>query len=297
MRDNGKGMGFGIFLLTVGIVWLLYIFKIVTMSTFYALFTLWPLILVVIGIGIIFRNSRFIRMASWLVLLAVVISYGYFAAPSKGSVIINNTKAAVTKVTLEKLPKTEKGELSLDFGVTQLFVDSATSNLIDANISEALVQHSETMKDSNNTASIVFEMKGYNFVNYNGKLRNDFHLNNDVIWKLDLDTGVIDGKLDLSGLKVEKLDIDTGASNIKLDMGSYNTALKIDAGASKIDITLPKNTGMKIKLDGGLNNTNLDGPGWVKKGDWRYSPGYGSKSFIIDADVSLGVGKLTVVNK
>ena len=324
MRDNGKGMGFGIFLLTVGIVWLLYIAKIVTLSTFYALFTLWPLILVAIGVGIIFRNSRLIRSASWLVILAVVIGYGYFSAPVKGPVIINNTKAADTivaetkaadtesevsdaadvqdedtKVTIEKLPETEKGNLTIKLGATQLFLDSETSNLLDASITKELVKHSESMKDSNRMASILFEMKGYNAENlkFVNKLRNDFHLNKDVIWKLELDTGAIDGNLDMTGLKIEKLDIDTGASKFKLDMGSYNTELDIDAGASVIEIIMPEDTGMRINLDGGLNSTNLDGPGWVKKGDWYYSPGYDSKSFKIEANVNLGVGKLTVNNK
>lgn len=299
MRDNGKGLGFGIFLLAVGIVWLLSIAHIVTMSTFYALFTLWPLILVAIGVNIIFRNSRLIRTVSWLVLLVVVICYGYFAAPSKGPVIINSTKAADAKVTLEKLPETEKGELSLKFGATQLYLDSATSNLLEATVSEGLIQHSESMKDNNRNASIVFELKGYNISNlkFAEDLRNDFHLNDSIIWKLVLDTGAVEGNLDMTGLKVEKLDIDTGASNFKLDMGSYNTELKINAGASKIDITLPEDTGMRIKLDGGLNNTNLDDPGWVKRDGWSYSPEYDSKSFKIEADMSLGVGKLTVVNK
>lgn len=297
MRDNeGKGLGFGLLLLTAGIVWLLSIAGIVTMSTFYALFTLWPLILVAIGVGFIFKNSRLIRTVSWLVLLVIVICYGYFTAPSKGYVIINGAQAANAKVTLEKLPETEKGELSLSLGATQLFIDSATSNLLDASISEELVEHSESLKDNNRTASIVFKMKGYNIANlkHTNKLRNDFHLNNNVIWKLVLDTGAIEGNLDMTGLKVEKLDIDTVASKLKLDMGSYNTELKIDAGATKIDITLPKDTGMRIKLDGGLNSTNLDSPGWVKKGGWRYSPGYDSKSFKIEADVDMGVGKLTV---
>ena len=299
MHDNGKGLGFGIFLLTVGIVWLLSTAKIVTMSTFYALFTLWPLILVAIGISIIFRNSRLIRIASWLLLLVTVICYGYFAAPSKGPVIINSIKTADTKVTLEKLPETEKGELTLEFGATRLFMDSATSNLLEATVSEGLVQHSESMKDNNRNASIVFEMKGYNISNlkFADELRNNFHLSDRVIWKLIIDTGAVEGNLDMAGLKVEKLDIDTGASKFKLDMGSYNTELKIDAGASEIDITLPEDTGIRIKLDGGLNNTNLDDPGWVKKDGWRYSPEYDSKSFKIEADMSLGVGKLTVVNR
>jgi len=296
MRDNGKGLGFGILLLTAGIVWLLNIAGIVNMSTLFALFKLWPLILVAIGVGFIFKKSRMARTAAWLVILAVIICYGYFTTPAEGALIVDGSKVTKSTVTYNKLPETEKAELLIEFGATQLFVDAETSNLLDANISEELVRHSQSLKDSNRTASIDFSMKAYNLINFKNteKLRNDFHLDKNVIWKLVLETGAIEGNLDMTGLKVEKLDIDTGASMLKLDMGSYNTELKIDAGATKIDITLPEDTGMRIKLDGALNNTNLDKKGWVKKGDWRYSPGYDSKSFQIEADVDMGVGKLTV---
>ncbi len=298
MRDNGKGLGLGIFLLTLGILWLLSMAKIVTISTLYALITLWPLILVAIGIGILFRNKWAVRTVTWLVLLAVIVGYGYFAAPLNGPVIIH-TQSANTNVTLDKLPNIEKGELKLDLGATKLFVDSQTANLLDASIDQELVSHRETTKEDDRTADIYFKMKGINLVNlkFTNKMRNDFHLNKDVIWTLSLDTGAIEGNLDLSGLKVEKLDIDTGASMLKVAMGSYDTVLNLDAGASSIDITLPADTGIRVRMDGALNNTNLDNAGWEKKGNLHYSPDYDSKAKKIEAYINMGVGKLTIENR
>ena len=303
MRNNGRGLGFGILLLTVGAVWLLSIAKIVTWSTLNALITLWPLILVAVGVGFIFRNNRAVRTLTWLVLLAVVIGYGYIA-PSNQSWIRydlhlgdKTNYSNGSKVTLEKKPQTEKAELTLDYGATQINIDSETSSLLDASINETLVKHSEDLNGQ--TASIKFEMKDKDFVNIGAidKLRNDFHLSKDVIWDLNLDTGAIDGDLDMSNLKVEKLEVDTGATTLNLDMGSYNTVMKVSSGAAKIDITLPEDTGMKIKIDGGLNNTNLKSKGWEEKGDWNYSPDYDSKSFKIEAVIDNGFGNLTVENR
>jgi hypothetical protein len=304
MRNNTRGLGFGIFLLTVGAVWLLSIYHIVTWSTLNALFTLWPLVLVAIGIGFIFRSNRIVRMFTWLVLLAVVIGYGYYAP-------VNNTwfkydlhfgdgtnySSYTTNVTLDKKQHNEKAELLLDYGAMNVSIDSNTSRLLDATINDAIVKHSENLDGS--TASIKFEMKDEKVINLGGldKLRSDFHLSKGVVWNLKLNTGAIDGNIDLNGLKVEKLDIKTGLSSLRLDMCSYNTVMKIETGASKIDITLPEDTGMKIKIDGGLNNSNLEKRGWVVKDDWYYSPDYNSKDYKIEAVINNGLGDLSVENR
>jgi hypothetical protein len=300
MRNNGRGLGFGILLLTVGAVWLLSIAKIVTWATFNALFTLWPLVLVAIGIGFIFRSNRIVRTLTWLVLLAVVIGYGYIN-PAKDPWIRFDSNAANvpnTTVTLEKSPQTEKADLTLDYGAMQINIDSEGSGLLDASINNSIISHSVEELD-NRTKSIKFEMKNKSFIDLSGinKLRSDYHLSRDVVWNLMLNTGAIDADLDLGGLKVEKLDIKTGVSSLNLDMGSCNTVMKIESGASKIDISLPDDTGMKIRIDGGLNNSNLEKNGWAKENNLYYSPDYNSKDFKIEAEINNGLGDLSVENR
>lgn len=300
MRSNGKGAGFGIFLLTVGIIWLLSMAKIVTWSTLNALCTLWPLILVAVGVGFIFRSSRVIRTITWLALLAVIIGYGYYF-PSDQPLIkydLHFGDDQSSKVMIEKKPLTEKGELTLDYSAMQVNIGAAESGLLDTNVNDALVDHTEEWKDDDRTASIKFKMKENRVINLASlnNLRNDFHLGRDVIWSLKLKTGATTGNLNLSGLKVDKLDIDTGFTTLRLDMGSYNTVMNIGSGVSKIDITLPGDTGMKIRI-GGLNSSNLEKAGWKKKGDWYYSPDYDKKEYKIDAEVKNGVGSLKVENR
>ena len=167
MRNKSKGRGFGIVLLSAGIVWLLAMADIVTLSTLKAVYTLWPLILVAIGISIIFKKNGLVKIAVWFTLLAVIIGYGYFAKPSwnyhifeKRNVTSNGqvgstasdisvdssavntrisekdtsmtnedgTAASVEHIVIEKVPRTQKAELSLKFGAAQISLDANTEN-------------------------------------------------------------------------------------------------------------------------------------------------------------------------
>lgn len=302
MHDRHRGLGFGIFLLMIGSVWLLALAHIVTIKTLFALMTLWPLILVAIGISIIFRNNRFIRTTAWLAVLAAVVCYGYFGEPARspfisGSFITDEKWSGERQtVSIDKKPETENAELDLKFGASKLNIDSSASGLLEADIVKDAVNYTQSQSDGNHSPRLEFAMKNFNvgMLEDEASMVSRFSLNKDVIWKINIQTGAESDNIDLSGLKTEKLELKTGMSEIRLKMGSYDTYVKIDAGASKIDITLPEDTGMRIKLDGGVNSTNIDGSGWTEDGYWHYSPGYNDKSHKITASVHMGVGNLTV---
>ncbi len=302
MRVRHRGLGFGIFLLMAGAIWLLSLAHIVTINTFYAFLALWPLILVAIGISIIFRNNRFVRAGTWLALTAAVVCYGYFGSPVRPTLINWNFNIDEKwsderqTVTFEKKPGIESAELDLKFGASKLSIDSSGSGLVEADILKDAVRYSpHSLSDNDSSPRLEFEMKSVNvgMLNNNAAdLVSRFSLNKDVIWKINIQTGAESDDIDLSGLKTERLDLKTGMSKIRLKMGSYDTYVRIDAGASKIDITLPEDTGMKVRLNGAMNKTDMDG--WVKDGDWRKSPGYGEKSHNITAEINMGVGKLAI---
>lgn len=294
MKSN-KGVGFGVFLLTVGIIWVLVSVGVISWSIFNALLVLWPLILVIIGVNIIFRNNEIIKAVAWLAFLAVVISYGYFF--DNGSKITGEDIQAGRSVTIERLAEVQKGNLKIAFGGTRVSLDSETSKLLEAKIQDKGITQSE--KPSGSEIFISFDKKNYNIIDFNSNLRthyNAFHLSSQVPWNIDVDTGAIDGNFDMSGLSVEKLSLDTGAANLTLTLGDKfsNPAVDINAGASKIDINVPADAGVRVRMDGSLNSTNLDGPDWEKKNGTYYSKGYDEAAVKIDMDVDMGVGKFTV---
>lgn len=299
MERSRSGIGFGIFILTIGILWILANTGVITWSIVNALFVLWPLILVLIGVNIIFRRNEIIKALVWIAFLAILVSYSYFF-DGRGISDKNMAGGRVTAVDMQ--PETQKGELKLAFGGIKINLDSSTSNiskLLEPDLQDPNIKQSVDNRDNNRTVSIVFEKSKYWFTNFNfgNSYNSRFHLNNAVVWDLDIDTGALDGTFDMSGLKVEKFSLDMGAANLKLIMGSYNTSMKINAGVSKMDIEIPQDTGMKVKIDGGLNNTNLNEKGWEKRGDgYYYSPDFDqkSKAYHIVADVSMGVSNLSV---
>lgn len=296
MENRHRGFGFGVFLLTLGLLWILVTTGVVTWSILDALYVLWPLIIVLIGINIIFKRNALIKAGAWIIFLAVLISYSYIYEDKTPS---GYKLEAGDAVSIERQAETQKAELRLALGGTRINLDSNTDKLLEASLQDKDTKHSNELQENNSKAYIVFEKSRYTFENLQFKDNNgsSFHLNRGVIWDLDFDTGAIDGEFNMSDLKVENIDLDVGAANAKLIMGSYDTKLKIGAGASKIDIEIPQNAGIRVNMEGGLNNTNMDEPGWEKRDGWYYSPGYDGKQFKLEANVKMGVGKFTVTSR
>jgi DUF4097 and DUF4098 domain-containing protein YvlB len=73
-----------------------------------------------------------------------------------------------------------------------------------------------------------------------------------MIWDIDIDTGAVNGTLDISNLKINSIDLDTGAANLDLAFGNKNksTDVKVDAVASNINIDVP-NGNQTIKINFG----------------------------------------------
>lgn len=308
--DKGKGIGFGVFLLTVGLVWVLVSVGVITWSIMDALWTLWPLLLVLIGVNIIFKHNEWIKAGAWVLFLAVVISYGYFvenrtstgnnAGPGAGDTIVeqNVNNGETGSVTWEKDAQTQSGEFRLSFGASRIVVGNTAANLVEAKLEDPDIKHYLNYPDGKKeTVSVHFDKKNYPVIktgpiNYT----NWFYLNDNMIWNLNVDTGAADTTLDLSNLKVEKLDIDMGAASMKLIFGDKHslTSVKVNAGVSKIDIDLPKSVGMRVDMDGALNETNFDELGWEKIGNYYQSPNYDEAASKVEMSVDMGVGKLNI---
>lgn len=75
---KNKNLEFGFFILSIGIVSLLVNTGIIKWSIVNAFLELWPAILIVIGINIIFHNNSIIRIITWLLFLGAIVLYGYF---------------------------------------------------------------------------------------------------------------------------------------------------------------------------------------------------------------------------
>ena len=291
---NNKNLSFGVFLLSLGVIWALVNLNIITWSVFGALFTLWPLFIVLVGINIIFKNNEIVKSLGWVALLTVLVLYGFYNQGRAETPIPRNGD----KISIEKLAETSTGELRLDLGGLRLNMNSGAQNLLDAVVSDPFTKHSINMKRNNETAEIRFRRDGARV--WDQSVFNQdcsLTLNSDVVWDMDINVGAVSGTLNLSDLKVKRVDLDTGAGDMKLVFGANHdlTDVKIDAGASRISVEVPENAGVKVKFDGGLNSNNLDSLGWERQGkNTYYSPGYNQAKSKINMDVDMGMGRFEI---
>lgn len=292
MRSNK--IGFGIFLIAIGIVWTLVSIGILSWSSFDSLYKLWPLLLVVLGISTMFRNNAVVRTVAWLLFLVIVLGYGFFAGNAKrddGATALNG------HVTYEKLAETKNGELNVSLGGIKIDVDSTGNNLMEGDISGREISKAMNYSNENETAIINIDRKKYIFPNPD-KINEEclLHLNNDILWDMNFKVGASKGTVDMSDLKVRDLNIDTGAGKFDLTFGSkYKMAnVKINAGASSFDLNIPKGTGVRVKMNEALSSNNFASLGWQKADGVYSSPDYTAAENKIDIEVHMGVGKFDV---
>ncbi|MEN6461704.1 MAG: hypothetical protein ABFC94_10085, partial [Syntrophomonas sp.] len=116
-------------------------------------------------------------------------------------------------------------------------------------------------------------------------------------WILNINTGAVDGNIDLTGIPLQELDCNVGAGNMNFTLGNNGTRskVKIEAGASNITLQIPDDIGVSIELDGALSSNNLARLGWNRINDNYYtSPNYSQAAAKIDCDIELSAGNLEV---
>lgn len=288
---NNRFLGFGIFLLFVGVVWMLINFGVIDYSVFYSLFTLWPLIFVVIGINIIFRKNGIVKLATWMLFLIALILYGHFV--DDGYDIKGGIQAG-KDVRIEKTAVVENGELKLSLGAINLDVDAGGANLVEASVSDSDIQYLSTEKEDGKTVEVNFTQKRKNFFRP-GKFGCNLNLNKDVVWDMDVDLGAAHGTFDLSELKVREIDLDAGVGDLDLILGSNHDFMrvKIDSGVTNMDITIPDGAGVRVKVDGLVAKSGLTDMGWEKSGGYYVSPDYDNAVNKIEIDIDTGVGNIS----
>lgn len=292
MKDGKYFWGF--LLVFIGVFWILENLGLISFSLWFSIFKLWPLILIVIGINIIFKNKSFVKPLSWLLFFVSIIIYGIL---QQNNYIVYEDLDNPNFI-LEMKPETELANLNLEINSGSLDINSENKSLIKGYISNLKVKNKVDYKNDNKIVDIYFESPASISPNMN-KDKYDFELNKNLDWNIDLDIGVINGVLDFSDLKISNLDLDTGVGNVKVIFGTNSKYAKadIDAGISDIEIVLPENLGTRIIFDGGIKNTNLKNLNWTRNGKFYTSPNYNDSKHKIDIYVNMGIGKLNIVTK
>ena len=131
---------------------------------------------------------------------------------------------------------------------------------------------------------------------FGGRAANlDLEVSTQIPIKMNIITGASSAELDLTRLVLEQLDIEAGASSLKLALGdkSKMNKVKIKAGASSVEVEVPRTAGVKIVLDSALGSLNLEGFDRIDDRNFQ-TPSYVQADKKIDLNFELGVSSLQV---
>ena len=282
---NNKRLMSGLILIILGILFLLTNLGYISFEVLFGIFDLWPLLFIIAGINILFNKKPIVILITWIIFFVILILYGIFY----GSV--NTDIDFSTHFT--KPAETSYGKLNLDIGAAGVDIDSEKDNLLKINARGIKLDYNDIYKNNNETAIFNFANRNHNSIIYGtGSNNYNFKLNEDVIWDLDLDLGAISGTLNLENIATKSIALNMGAGNLNIVLGNkYDKSdIRIDSGASNINITVPKNAGIKIKSDSSLSKIDIDDLGLIKSGDYYISPNYEKRNIKLEFHISMGVG-------
>jgi len=312
MRKTFDSVSRGLLLITLGVIFFLLNYDILSWNFWLHVADLWPLILILAGIGLLF-SRRIPLSAVLLVFLLSMVGYSMAVGDKPLPGQMNNLfHSGTTKTKLINVPlpsEVKKSKVNLKLGGAQVQIrgldyGQSEGQLMTGNYqgetgssNQAANGSGVTTQQSGDTLTANASF-GTNMGNINlGKSeRSDLVLNlsRKVNYDLDMSAGVINGTIDLSSLLVDNLKISTGASNFKLEFGDagISTHGKIDSGASKLTLVIPENVGVNIHLNGVATSTNFMGSGLLLEDKNWVSPQYTDAKTKIDLEISMAAGSV-----
>jgi len=218
----------GIFLLFLGIVFLLQTLDVLPWGLWGTLWRFWPVLIIVVGLGILLR-----RYNAWLISLLIAVILGgclgiaiWQHGPSLPGGIATESYSA-------PLDDMERAVIEIDFSAGSITIGSlppGSPNFVEADY--AVRNRRETMdldfQQWGGEGRLSLSTTNQQFWD-DGGIRWEINFTRDIPLAINIKSAVSNMELDLSRLQVTELRLDVDAGNCKVTMPS-------SAGTSNIEI-------------------------------------------------------------
>ncbi|TGE37758.1 hypothetical protein E4K67_13675 [Desulfosporosinus fructosivorans] len=310
MRTAFTSISRGLLLIAIGVIFFLINYDILSWSFWFHVADLWPLILILAGIGLLF--SRKIPLSAvLLVFLLSMVGYSMVMGDKPLPGQMNNffhTGTTESKQINVPLPSdVKKASVDLQLGGAKVYVTALDSEVSEPQLMTGKYQGTKqndavgrevldlSTQQSGDTLDVTLSSTAFGRNSDPIKWSDlELNLSRKVHYDLDVAAGAINGTMDLSNLLVDNFKISTGASNFEMEFGDtgITTRGKIDSGASKLTLVIPENVGITIRLNGVATSTNFMGSGLLLDDKSWVSPQYANALTKIDLDISMAAGSV-----
>lgn len=246
----------------------------------------WPLLIIIFGLAIISRGGWVISVVSLLIVITVIgFAWSGFSTHSTST---------TTPLSVEQAEGATSLDLSVDSGAGKLSIVGMSEKAVTGSLLSRTQSVSVTSRLDETKQIVGVQVKG-DWLPFGISTPNTLtlQLSSDLISNLTIHTGASTDSLNLSDIKAERVSIATGASTLDLTLGNLVplSTVNVDAGASSINVTLPKALGARVHLETGLTSKSM--PEFDKKDDATYE----SKNYSVaeqKTDITLKTGASSI---
>jgi len=257
-----------IVLIGVGAIWLLANLNIISIASLNSLLNLWPLILIVIGLNLLFGHQN-----PWAGAVIGALAVGAVIAilvfgPALGLPTSSATQTPLVETFTTPLGNTTSANFVLDLSSepSDIHALNNSTDLIDAQIGHwgGTIDYSVTGNEAKSVhiSQISNPTNWFRFDFSFTSLKWDIGLSPRVPIDLTMDGGSGSVTADLTGLELSSLQASMGSGSSKFTLPQSKTVYqaKIDSGSGSVNISLPAATNLTLQLDSGSGSLNISLP-------------------------------------
>ncbi|MCK9399671.1 MAG: DUF5668 domain-containing protein [Bacteroidales bacterium] len=300
-----KNIIWGLILVLIGVLFILKNLDIIYFS-WYSLWRLWPLLLVLIGVTILPVKDGIKVVLTIIVLIAAaffLISFPNFHNWNDDR-SINNSRDRIDDKDPQDIDQRifeaydstiNEADLIFDAAAGNFKIGQSTDELFEFDREGNLGRYTYSIKDLGTKREIRIELEEGRIIRTDLRNKVTMKLNTNPVWDIKVDVGAANIELDLSSFKIRKLEIDGGASSINIRLGTLQaeSKIKINSGASSIDIKVPQEFACEVNTSTVLSSKDLEG--FNKVGNGTYvTPDFSDKTKNIVIEVEAAVSSLNV---
>ncbi|WP_262249675.1 LiaI-LiaF-like domain-containing protein [Parapedobacter soli] len=286
---NKEKLSWGLILLFVGGVLLLDNLDVIN---FYwrSVFSMWPVILIIIGVNLLVPKHGIGNAVSIIVTIAALAFLAFRGTfpPHNNWWVFDNKEWNTEKRTPGDNRSREKSSgvfthqydstittahLHIKGGAVEYEIEGLTDDLFRAEATSTIGVHQLETTTSGNNANLTFSMRDSKKGDWNiGGDENwaKISLNPKPVWYIALNMGAGTAEFDLTEYKIASLTFNGGAASFeaKLGMPLEETAISAESGVASVEIEIPRAAACKIVVKSGLSSKDF--PGFTKQADGSY---------------------------
>ncbi|MFH0913983.1 MAG: DUF5668 domain-containing protein [Chloroflexota bacterium] len=280
----------GIFLFFIGIVLLLQTLNLLPWGLWGVLWRFWPVILILIGLGILLRKYNF-----WLVSLALLALL--FA--SLGIALWQYQSGVSPPPTAQGYSQPrdglERARVEIDLAMGNLSLSglpAGSANLVEADTGDTL----EARFQRQGSEGTLCLERGADFTFWReGEERWQARLHPGIPLAVRAKMSLGNLNLDLSELRVRELRLETelGNTTVKMPSSGVLTA-NIKANLANLEVTVPKGVALRLRAASDLSTLEVDQSRFPQKGDYYQSPDFESTTSRIEMELKANLSRAVV---